>query len=274
MAIVMPSVTDDNGSGTTGTILDLATWTALGTAIDTVLLPVVQTVALTGAQDVTLTPGCTELRCTNATLLTINKLVGGVAGQRIAIVAAGAGQVDLPHFVAAANQFLNASGLTASLGPGVTPQFVNGNALVEFDAAISLWRVIYHEQGAWIAYTPTWGNTGTANTLGNGSLTGAYRISGRTLQFRETLTWGSTTAAGSGAWTFTFPVTVGAGAAASAIPVIILDATVGNQVAVGKYFTATTWVPYSVAAPGGVTATTPMTWTVSDALSATGTVEL
>jgi len=37
MAIVMPTVVDDNGTGTTGTILDLAKWTALGAAIDTAI---------------------------------------------------------------------------------------------------------------------------------------------------------------------------------------------------------------------------------------------
>ena len=48
MAIVMPSATDDNGTGTTGTILDLAKWTALGTAIDAADAAVKVSPALTG----------------------------------------------------------------------------------------------------------------------------------------------------------------------------------------------------------------------------------
>jgi len=49
MAIVMPTVVDDNGTGTTGTILDLAKWTALGTAIDTAIAAAIAATPTTAA---------------------------------------------------------------------------------------------------------------------------------------------------------------------------------------------------------------------------------
>jgi hypothetical protein len=66
--------------------------------------------------------------------------------------------------------------------------------------------------GARIAYTPTWGvASGTAPTLGNGSLTGTYVRIGDLIYFTVKLVVGSTSTIGSGAYTFTLPVaTLGA----------------------------------------------------------------
>lgn len=58
----------------------------------------------------------------------------------------------------------------------------------------------------WTAYTPVWGSSGTAPSLGNGTITGAYRSVGNTADFRILLTAGSTTTYGTGFYTFTFPV--------------------------------------------------------------------
>src|SRR5262245_26789338 len=57
------------------------------------------------------------------------------------------------------------------------------------------------------SFTPTWGNTGTANSLGKGSISGSYITAGKLVIFRILLTWGSTTSSGSGNWTFTLPAT-------------------------------------------------------------------
>ncbi|WP_420034710.1 hypothetical protein ACN2WE_21520 [Streptomyces sp. cg28] len=70
--------------------------------------------------------------------------------------------------------------------------------------------------GAWSAYTPGWyAETGSAPTLGNGTLTGRYLKTGRTVDWVAQLTWGSTTAAGSGAgsenWMFGLPAAPAAG---------------------------------------------------------------
>ena len=47
--------------------------------------------------------------------------------------------------------------------------------------------------GAWVAYTPTWSASVTAPSLGNGTLTGYYQQIGKTIHFRITLAFGSTT---------------------------------------------------------------------------------
>jgi hypothetical protein len=60
--------------------------------------------------------------------------------------------------------------------------------------------------GKLTSYTPTWGVvSGTAGTLGNGTLTGNYVRSGDFVFFSIKLQWGSTTTNGSGAYTFTLP---------------------------------------------------------------------
>ncbi|MFB7711580.1 hypothetical protein [Streptomyces sp. NPDC056105] len=70
--------------------------------------------------------------------------------------------------------------------------------------------------GAWSTYTPGWfAETGTNPTLGNGTLTGRYLKVGRTVDWVMQLTWGSTTAAGSGGgsenWMFGLPAAPAAG---------------------------------------------------------------
>lgn len=59
--------------------------------------------------------------------------------------------------------------------------------------------------GAWSSYTPVWTSTGTAPTLGNGTLVGAYRQLGKTIDLRVTLTIGSTTSIGTGVYRLSLP---------------------------------------------------------------------
>lgn len=58
---------------------------------------------------------------------------------------------------------------------------------------------------AWTAYTPSWVTSGTAPTIGNGSLVGAYFQNGKFLQFRIVLNIGSTTNVGTGSWFLSMP---------------------------------------------------------------------
>lgn len=112
-------------------------------------LPVVQTITLTGAQDnVVLTAGATILRCNNATLVTISGFVAGYDGQIIQVESIGAGQVDLLHqqTSTAANRLINFAtvGIT-SLAAG------SGTAVFQYDLTTARWRLVAHEQGAWIS---------------------------------------------------------------------------------------------------------------------------
>jgi len=60
----------------------------------------------------------------------------------------------------------------------------------------------------WQSYTPTWtAITSGTNTIGNGSITGEYCQIAKTVFFRITLTWGSTTTSNGVDWAFSAPVT-------------------------------------------------------------------
>lgn len=59
--------------------------------------------------------------------------------------------------------------------------------------------------GGFTAYTPTWTSSGTQPLIGNGSLVGRYRRSGKLFFVYGRLLFGTTTGAGTGAWTFGMP---------------------------------------------------------------------
>ena len=90
-----------------------------------------------------------QILMTNSSLATITGLGAGVAGQRVSIVSTGAGQVDLAHQnngYSAANRLVNfATSDETSLAAGV------GCATYEYDGTASRWRLIAHEQGAFIS---------------------------------------------------------------------------------------------------------------------------
>jgi hypothetical protein len=61
--------------------------------------------------------------------------------------------------------------------------------------------------GAWTAYTPSWTSSGTAPSLGNGTIIGRYMKFGRTVVCHINLVTGSTTTYGSGSYNFSLPFT-------------------------------------------------------------------
>lgn len=171
-------------AGTTGQLL-----TSRGAALDPtfqtpVAVQLVQTTTLVGAQnDVVLTASVTELRLNNATLVTISGFAAGIDGQRVALISIGAGQVDLlpqSALSVAANRLINFATVgTTSLSAG------SGTALIEYDATTARWRLIAHEQGAWI--TPAYlaanftANAGTWTVDSGDVTTYQYVLRGRTL---------------------------------------------------------------------------------------------
>jgi hypothetical protein len=64
--------------------------------------------------------------------------------------------------------------------------------------------------GTWAAYTPTWGTSGTAPALGNGTIVGRYIQVGKKVRAEILVTFGSTTTFGTGGYTFTLPVAASA----------------------------------------------------------------
>ena len=59
---------------------------------------------------------------------------------------------------------------------------------------------------AWGSYTPTWASSGTAPTIGNGTLAGYYLQAGKLVIGRIVLTIGGTTGVGTGSYSMSLPV--------------------------------------------------------------------
>lgn len=154
--------------------------------------------------------GALEILMNNATLSTIQGIAAGLSGQRLTLISMGAGQVDLAHQNAgasAANRLINcATSGNTSLAAG------NGTAVLEYDATATRWRLVAHEQGAWITPTFAGGNfTGNASmtwTVDSGDVgTTAWWLKGRTVTVAFALTLTSIGGTpnvvlqiGSGAW--------------------------------------------------------------------------
>lgn len=126
--------------------------------------------------------------------------------------------------------------------------------------------------GAFSTYVPTWGVlSGTAPTLGNGTIAGRYLQVGKLVYVTITLTWGSTTsAAGAGIWSFSLPVTAQAGTNGPSSMADLLDASASARYKhAAQNETTTLVILWSLASPGGAVtgAITPFTWAVSDVVS-------
>jgi hypothetical protein len=147
---------------------------------------VVQSTTLTGTQNdfAALAARHLVLRCNNASLLTLSGFAAGSDGDIIEVISIGGGEVDITHQdtgSAAATRCINfVTSCSTPLAAG------SGYAKYVYDATTARWRLVVHEQGAWI--TPTFSAgafTGTGSmtwTVDAGDVTTfAYRISGRTM---------------------------------------------------------------------------------------------
>lgn len=109
---------------------------------------------------------------------------------------------------------------TWSVGEVVTAAYMNTEIRDQFNSFF----------GAWNTYSPGWfAETGTSPTLGNGTLTGRYLKVGRTVDWVAQLTWGSTTAAGSGGgsenWMLGLPAAPAAGVTQRIVNVDAFDSS-------------------------------------------------
>ncbi len=156
---------------------------------------IIQTTTATGGQDNFAVTAARRLllRCNNASLLTFTGFAAGTAGDIIDVVSIGAGQVDLDHQVTStdANKLINFAtvGMT-SLAAAV------GTARYIYDGTTARWRLVEHEQGAWISpafsagdYTP---NSGTWTVESGDVKAYAFWLQGRTLTVAMSVS-GSTT---------------------------------------------------------------------------------
>lgn len=111
-------------------------------------LPQTFTITTTGNVDNLDFGNAALIRFNNATLSTLRGLKAGSDGQQVTIVSMGAGEVDLAHQNAgstAANRLIN------RITSGITPLAAGfGSAIYEYDATTARWRLVEHNQGAWI----------------------------------------------------------------------------------------------------------------------------
>lgn len=128
---------------------------------------------------------------------------------------------------------------------------------------------------AWSAYTPAWTSGGTAPALGNGTLVGHYMKTGRTVQYRITLTMGSTTTFGTGAYMLSLPFATN-GAVVGHSPMgkgTVFDTSAGAINCRTATYNSSTTVVLRDEAGLAVAATTPFTFANGDRIMITGTYE-
>lgn len=146
--------------------------------------------------------------------------------------------------------------------------------------------------GAWTSYTPVWTNTGTAPSLGNGTIAGKYKQIGKLVHVKFLLTAGSTTTFGTGTYLFTLPVTsvalssaniytgntpIGVGAATDTgnnnYPCVVLPYST-TQFSIATIATITGSNPvFMEFGSRGLTVTTPFGWNTGDLATASFTYE-
>jgi hypothetical protein len=126
----------------------------------------------------------------------------------------------------------------------------------------------------WTTYTPTWGATGTAPTIGNGTRAGASFILGKLMHFRIVLTMGSTTTFGTGVWTLSLPATLTSSATFSLAYGLAYDSSVATVYTVVTSPASTTSLFVFSNASLGIGPTVPFTWANGDVLTLNGTVEV
>lgn len=118
----------------------------------------------------------------------------------------------------------------------------------------------------WTSYTPSWTTSGSAPSLGNGTLTGRYRRpSGSDLVVVEfKLTMGSTTTFGTGTYFISVPVTPSATAVSNGVGALyLLDSGTLDKAGVIKFEDTSKFTPVTATA-GVVTNTIPHTWASGD----------
>jgi hypothetical protein len=138
------------------------------------------------------------------------------------------------------------------------------------------------DNDAWTSYTPVWTTSGTAPSLGNGSIAGVYKQRGKVVDFRMYMVAGSTTTFGTGNFFFSLPVN----AALQSVGSLVSQGW-AYDVSAGRYFYVTVDTGDSVskmtirtlnssatdAYLNTVTATAPMTWASTDTIWIQGTYE-
>lgn len=138
------------------------------------------------------------------------------------------------------------------------------------------WVALY---SSWTSWTPSWTGSSSNPSLGNGTITAAYKradATAKTVTFRLRVSAGSTTSFGSGQWSFSLPSGL-VPVTPQAITGHILDSSSSNRYACTAYVTSTgsgTVERIAVNGTLGVSGAIPMTWANNDQILLSGTYEI
>jgi hypothetical protein len=122
------------------------------------------------------------------------------------------------------------------------------------------------------SFDTLWVSSGTQPALGNGTLVSTYRRDGLMCWVNYTLTWGSTTTAGTGFWTFSTPFKM------STVPGIFTGTCLVHDVSASTWYTGVSqfWDPtlnqivfFCGQGVTGVGTGNPITWATGDFLAIT-----
>lgn len=127
----------------------------------------------------------------------------------------------------------------------------------------------------WFNYTPTFANT----TLGNGTVTGRFQMSGKAVHFRANFALGSTSAVGAGGITVSFPVTTAStytpndsiGYTSSTVTSLYNGALVWVTSTTAGFLVANAAGTYAISA--FATTSVPNTWTTNSSAQCAGTYQ-
>jgi len=221
MPYVVPTARAD------GYVVDAAEW-GKNTVDNPIALKALIDAIVAGASTITTTGTSTALAlpsgsgnlvifANNASLLTLQGIAAGTDGQRLVIVSIGAGQVDLADqnaSASAANRIINPVAGTISLAAAT------GNVTLVYDLTAARWRVVAHDQGAYIDYYASSTIVGwSALTSGRRDL--RYKLSGKTL---SVIFWLEGTSNATSV-TFTLPFAMRASYITQSAPAIRFPAT-------------------------------------------------
>jgi hypothetical protein len=124
----------------------------------------------------------TTVRCTNASLLTITGFPAGFNGQQIVLYPTVA-QVDFSNADAGSSVGNKLANIATS---GKTSMALGGSTYFVYDATGAVWRLLDHEQGAWITPAFAAGQYSASGTMGwtvaaGNVATQKYKLRGRDL---------------------------------------------------------------------------------------------
>jgi len=137
---------------------------------------------------------------------------------------------------------------------------------------------------AWTSYTPTW-EASSNPAIGNGTITGAYKVIGKTCFVRGRIAMGSSTTYGSGDWRIGLPVAA-INAYAIQIPASLVDGSGGTgwynalmngAVAlntISSQILANLPPSFGGSTAGGISSIFPFTWGTGDELYFNGSYEI